>query len=388
MKRKDAQSIVCFPFKNENMQVFLRNIGQALAHPRVGEVLGVGYERNDCFKEIEAKLSGVEREGKRIHLMVQKRWGKKRPGKGDGMNTALDYLVNHTSFDRIHFYDADIVTFSRQWIERGEERLDEDYEVVRSFFPKVSTDGMITWNITRCGLAYNWPQTILPHIGQPLGGELVLRREIAGRLVKEPWVMDYSDWGVDTAYMLAFAKYQVPLYEAYIKEGKLHKLYGSLSDLYTMLVECFAVIQENSGMPINTENTLYRKDRVEETPASIQKMRAFDVEGTIPLLTENWTEQEMELLSFFPSKIREGMILCRKDLDLRFMDPWTWYEVYAVLLEQFNQNRKAWRDLLFRLWIARVLNHTFYYVSKGYAYAMKSLEDMVSHFVQRRLKEE
>jgi len=96
----------------------------------------------------------------------------------------------------------------------------------------------------------------------------------------------------------------------------------------------------------------------------------------------------MGLLSFFPSKIREGMILCRKDLDLRFMDPWTWYEVYAVLLEQFNQNRKAWRDLLFRLWIARVLNHTFYYVSKGYEYAMKNLEDMVSHFVQRRLREE
>lgn len=98
------------------------------------------------------------------------------------MNTALDYFVDHTSFDRIHFYDADIVTFSRQWIERGEERLEEDYEVLRFFFPKVSTDGMITWNITRCGLAYNWPHTILPRIEQPLGGELALKRKIAQRL--------------------------------------------------------------------------------------------------------------------------------------------------------------------------------------------------------------
>jgi len=32
------------------------------------------------------------------------------------------------------------------------------------------------------------------------------------------------------------------------------------------------------------------------------------------------------------------------------------------------------------LWIARVLNHTFYYASKGYEYAMKSLEDMVRSF--------
>ena len=380
--------MVCFPFKAENTQVFLRNIREALAHPRVGEVLGVGYKKNNCFKEIEAKLSGVERKGKKIHLMVQKRWGKKRPGKGDGLNTALDYFVNHTSLDRIHFYDADIVTFSGQWIEKGEERLDEDYQVVRSFFPKLSTDGMITWNITRCGLAYNWPHTILPRVEQPLGGELVLKRKIAERLIKDPWVMNYSDWGIDTAYVLAFAKYQVPLYEAYIEEGKLHKLYGSLSDLYTMLIECFAVIQENSRMSINTENTLYKKDTVRKIPPSVQEKIAFDVERTIPLLKENWTEEEMELLSFFPSGIKKGMRSCRKDLDVRFMDPPTWYEVYAVLLEKFNQNKKAWRDLLFRLWIARVLNHTFYYASKGYEHAMKSLEDMVSHFVQRRLKEE
>ncbi len=380
--------MVCFPFKAENRQVFLRNIREALAHPRVGEVLGVGYEKNNCFKEIEAQLSGIEGKGKKIHLVVQKRWGNKRRGKGDGMNTALDYFVNNTSFHRIHFYDADIITFSRQWIEKGEERLEQDYQVVRFFFPKVSTDGMITWNITRCGLAYNWAHTILPRIEQPLGGELVLKRKIAERLIKEPWIMNCSDWGIDTAYMLAFAKYEASLYEAYIKEGKIHKLYGRLSDLYTMLIECFAVIQESSGMSINTENTLYKKDTVKKIPASIQKRRAFDVDSTVPLLTEDWTDEETELLNFFPSKIKEGMRLCRSNLDVRFMDPQTWFEGYGVLVEKFNQNKKAWRDLLFRLWIARVLNHTFYYASKGYEYAMKNLEDMVSYFVQKRLGEE
>ncbi|MFQ6065892.1 MAG: mannosylglycerate synthase domain-containing protein [bacterium] len=386
MKKKDPQSMVCFPFKKENTQVVLKNMREALAHPRVGEVLGVGYEKNECFKEIEAELCRIEKKGKKIHLMVQKRWGKKRPGKGDGMNTALDYFVNHTSFDRIHFYDADIVSFSSRWIERGEERLEGDYQVVRFFFPKVSTDGMITWNITRCGLAYNWPHTILPRIEQPLGGELVLKRKIAERLIKDCWVMSYSDWGIDTAYALAFAKYQAPLYDAYINQGKLHKLYGSLSDLYTMLIECFAIIQESSAMPINTESTLYKKDRVEKIPASIQKMRAFDVKGTIPLLTEDWTEEGIELLNFFPSRVKEGMRSCRNKVDVRFMDAQAWYEVYEVLLEKFNQNKRAWRDLLFRLWIARVLNHTFYYASKGYGYGMKSLEDMVSHFVHRKLK--
>lgn len=386
--KKNLQSMVCFPFKKENTQVFLKNIEEALVHPRVGEVLGVGYEKNDFFKKIEAYLPGAKKEGGKVHLIVQKRWGKKRPGKGDGMNTAMDYFVNHTTYDRIHFYDADIVTFSHRWIKKGEERLEGNYQVVRFFFPKVSTDGMITWNITRCGLAYNWPRTILPRIEQPLGGELVLKREIAEKFIKDPWVMNYSDWGVDTVYTLAFAKYQAPLYEAYIKQGKLHKLYGSLSDLYTMLIECFAVIQENSVIKIDTESILYDKDTVKEIPARIQRKKAFDVEGTIPLLRENWTEQEIELLNFFPLKIKEGMRSCRKNLDVRFMEPQTWYEVYKVLLEEFNQNEKAWRDLLFRLWIARVLNHTFYYVSRGYEYAMKSLEDMVSYFVQRRLEEE
>jgi len=134
-------------------------------------------------------------------------------------------------------------------------------------------------------------------------------------------------------------------------------------------------------MQIDTESILYEKDIAKEIPARIQKKKAFDIEGTIPLLREDWTGQEIELLNFFPLKIKEGMRSCRKNLDVRFMEPQTWYEVYEVLLEEFNQNEKAWQDLLFRLWIARVLNHTFYYVSRGYEYAMKYLEDMVGYFV-------
>ncbi|MEA1963938.1 MAG: hypothetical protein U9O41_02290 [Candidatus Aerophobetes bacterium] len=383
------KSIVCFPFKKEDIKVFTRNIQEALSHPNVREVLCVGYEKNDCFNEIEAKIPEVEKkEKKRIHLMVQKRFGGKRPGKGDGMNTALDFFVHHTSYDRIHFYDADIVSFNRRWVERGERKAEEGYQVVRFFFPKASTDGTITWNITKCGLAYNWPDTLLPHIEQPLGGELIIERGIAEKLLKDKKVLNYSDWGIDTAYTLAFCRYQVPLYEAYIKEGKLHKFYGKLTDLYTMLIECFAIIQEDCKMRIDKGNIPYKKDSVDMVLKAVREKRAFDVEGTLPLLRENWTEEEMELLSFFPSRIREGMRLCRKDPNVRFMDPQIWYEVYGILLDKFDQDKKVWRDLLFRLWVARVLNHTLYYASKGYDYGMKTLYDMVSYFVQRRLKEQ
>ena len=386
MKRKSLKSIVCFPFKKENTDVLLKNIREALASVEVGEVLCVGYEKNDCFNEIEDKVPEIERkEGKRVHLMVQKRIGRKRPGKGDGMNTALDFFIHHTPYDRIHFYDADIVSFNREWIERGERKAEKGYQVVRFFFPKASTDGMITWNITKCGFAYNWPDTLLPHIEQPLGGELIIKREIAEKLLKDEKVLNCSDWGIDTAYTLAFCRYQASLYEVYIKEGKLHKFYGKLTDLYSMLMECFAIIQEERKMKISRGNVPYKKDPVEMVPKAIKEKRAFDVEGTFSLLRENWTEEEVKLLSFFPSRIREGMRLCQKVPEVRFMDPQTWYEAYGILIDKFDRDKKAWRDLLFHLWKARVLNHTLYYASKEYDYAMRALCDTVSYFVQRRL---
>jgi len=218
----------------------------------VGEVLCVGYEKNDCFNEVKTKIPKIERRGrKRIRLMVQKRLGGKRPGKGDGMNTCLDFFVHRTSYDRIHFYDADIVSFGRGWIERGERKVTE-------------------------------------------------------KLLKNKRVLNYSDWGIDTAYTLAFCRYQVPLYEVYIKEGKLHKLYGKLTDLYTMLMECFAIIQEECKMKIGKGNIPYKKDPVDRVPKEVREKKAFDVKGTLPLLRENWTEEEMELLALFPHPNKRG----------------------------------------------------------------------------------
>jgi len=124
---------------------------------------------------------------------------------------------------------------------------------------------------------------------------------------------------------------------------------------------------------------------VDRVPEVVREEKAFDVKGTLPLLRENWTEEEIELLALFPARIRKGILSHHRDIDVRFMNPDAWYEVYGILLREFNQNSRAWRDLLFRLWVARVLNHTFYYASRGYDYAMKSLNDMVSSFVKRGL---
>ncbi|UCG65945.1 MAG: hypothetical protein JSW12_02520 [Deltaproteobacteria bacterium] len=391
MGKTHPESVVCFPFKNEDAKVFIKNIKEALEHPRVAEVICVGYEKDECYKAVESAVPFLQKEkGKRVHLILQKKLGEKRSGKGDAMNTALTFFINQTPYGRIHFYDADIVTFNREWITKTEEKLDQNFQVARCSFPKAPTDGMITWNITRCGFAYNWPETFLPEIEQPLGGELAFRREIAQELIKDRWVLKYSDWGIDTAYMLAFCQYKAPIYEVYIRNGKLHKLYGQLTDLYTMLVECFTIIQENQSVKIDTNGILYHKDSIDiaSVPQEIQHKKAFDVEGTVSLLRENWSPQEKELLDTFPAKIREGMLALQKSgtVDVRFMDPETWYEVYGVLLRYFDQKSLIWSDLLFHLWVARVLNHTFYFASKGFRQAMESLYRMVTSFEHRRRK--
>jgi len=389
MERTHPESVVCFPFKNEDARVFIKNIREALEHPKVAEIILVGYEKNECYKAVESAIPSLQKEkGKRIHLMLQEKLGEKRSGKGDGMNTALIFFIDQTPYKRIHFYDADIITFNKEWITKSEEKLDQNFQVVRCFFLKAPTDGMITWNITRCGFAYNWPETILPEIEQPLGGELALKREIAQKLIKDRWVLKYSDWGIDTAYMLAFCRYKAPIYEVYIRHGKLHKLYGKLSDLYTMLIECFTIIQENRSLRIDTKNIPYHKDSIDSVPHEVQRKKAFDIEGTVSLLKVNWSSEEKELLDFFPVKVREGMLSLQKskDIDVKFMDPETWYEVYGILLNHFDQKNYAWRDLLFHLWVVRVLNHTFYFASKDYQQAMDSLYHMVAFFKQRRLK--
>ena len=392
MGKTHPESVVCFPFKNEDAKLLIKNIKVALEHPRVAEVICVGYEKDECYKKVESAIPFLQREkGKRVHLMLQKKWGDKRSGKGDGMNTALTFFINQTPYGRIHFYDADIITFNWEWITKNEEKLDQNFQVVRCFFPKASTDGTITWNITRCGFAYNWPETLLPEIEQPLAGELAFKREIAKELIKDRRVLKYSDWGIDTAYMLAFCQYKAPICEVYIRHGKLHKLYGKLTDLYTMLVECFTIIQENQSVKIDTRGILYHKDNVDIdiVPQEIQQKKAFDVEGTVTLLRADWPSKGKELLDIFPTKIREGMLALQKggSVDFRFMDPESWYEVYGVLLRCFDQKSHVWKELLFRLWVVRVLNHTFYFASKGYEQAMESLYHMITSFKKRRLKD-
>jgi mannosylglycerate synthase len=370
------------------MGVFRKNICEAASHPRVDAVLCVGYEKNACYKEIETAIPEIEKENnKEIRLILQERLGDRRPGKGDGMNTALKYFLEETDYERLHFYDSDIETFSQKWITQAELPADDGYQVVRHYFPRASTDAMVTWMITKTGFAILWPNTELPFIEQPLGGELLLTREVAARLYEDKRSIRQSDWGIDTAYTWIMVTNEFSLYETYVPIGKVHKLYKTLADLQDMAIECFATIQQLKGEKVDTVRMVHRVERPGPVPDRVKEKTAYDLEGSLHLLMEGWSDKQLELLNHFPQNVREGMAECQRKPRFTFMDAESWYRTYEVLLEHFDPADEDWRELFFKLWIARVLNYTTKVALRGYDYALFYLYQMVEGFV-RMSKEE
>ncbi|GAB4307810.1 MAG: hypothetical protein Kow0097_08120 [Candidatus Bipolaricaulota bacterium] len=376
-------SVVVFPFKREDPDVLLKNVSTALAHPRVRRVVCIGAEEDECFAAVARAAPTLARSsGKEVEVIVQERIGTKRPGKGDGMNSALRYLLTHTEHDRIHFYDADILSFSEEWIEKAEKAADQGYQVVRHYFPRASTDAMITWFITRTGFALLFPRSELPRIEQPLGGELLMTRQVAEALLADPQVQAQSDWGIDTLYTFATVAQGFSLYETYMGVGKVHKLYGSLADLRTMLIECFEALSSLAGASV-AGTTLHHVEYQGPVSEAIKAKIGYDVDATLALLVEGWTERQAELLDHFPPAVRDGLNPSRRIPRVGCVDDAAWYDTYRVLLREYQSKDPDWQDLLFRLWAARVLAYTFSVALRGYDLAMHHLHQMVEHYCRR-----
>ncbi len=376
-------SVVVFPFKREDPDVLLKNVRTAVAHPRVRRVVCVGAEEDECFATVARAAPSIARSsGKEVKVIVQERVGTKRPGKGDGMNSALRYLLTNTEHDRIHFYDADILSFSEEWIAKAEDAADQGYQVVRHYFPRASTDAMITWFITRTGFAILFPRSELPRIEQPLGGELLVTRKVAEALLADPRVQAQSDWGIDTLYTFATVAQGFSLYETYMGVGKVHKLYGSLVDLRTMLIECFEALSSLAGASV-AGTTLHHVEYQGPVSEAIKAKVGYDVDATLALLAEGWTERQAELLDHFPPAVRDGLNPSRRIPRVGCMDDEAWYDTYRILLREYQSENPDWQDLLFRLWAARVLAYTFSVALRGYDLAMHHLHQMVDCYCRR-----
>lgn len=369
-----------FPFKVEDPAVVVANLETAAAHPRVTRVLAVGAERDELFERLSLESGRItDRTGTPVEVVLQDRIGDRRPGKGDGMNTGMRRFLASDE-DRLHFYDADITNFDDTWIDGAEQAADAGYPIVRHYFPRASTDAMITWMITRPMFAIGHPDSALWQVRQPLGGELLMTRPVVEKLAALDIVGSQSDWGIDTVLTYAQMTLGLPIYEHYVDGGKQHALYGSLDELRPMVIECFEAAADIARLPTppSVEHVVEDERRA---PPEIAEKVAFDFEGTLRLLAENWTEDERraaDRLGEVVKPLQAAGPLPR----FAFLDADTWYEVLQALRREYRPE-PGWQGLLFRLWAGRVLAYTTSDALAGHAGAMARLEAAVESYARR-----
>lgn len=377
-----ARSLVVIPVLNEDLDVVVKNIRAAAAHPSVGLVLAVTGDHEETNQAVEGAVSDI---GPRSRVLAQRRLGALRPGKGDAINTGFQVFLDDGEFDRVHFYDADIKTFDGDWITKAEIALDLGYQAVRHFYPRAATDAMITWMVTRLGFAAGWPRTQLPTIEQPLSGELAFSREAAAVVAADSRVKSQSDWGVDTAITFATISHDLSVYESYIARGKDHALYSSLTDIKVMMVECLGALQR---LRSTSAAALPTVKRLSEPPDSVSPHIAqqigFDIEATQRLLAEQWTPRQVALLTqHFPQHIAARAQLWREWPDTSWLDEETWLATLTILLDRFSPDDEDWSELAFRLWVGRVLHYALRFAVRGHTFADAYLHQMVERAIAK-----
>ena len=373
-------SLVVFPFKREDPVVVRRNLEVAAAHPLVEVVWAVAASEGAALESIEPIGRQVSDSfAKPVSVFPQQRLGTLRPGKGDGMNTALARAAQE-GFERIHFYDADITNFDGSWIEGAEAAADDGYEIVRHRFPRAATDAMITWMVTRPALAMIYPGSILPRLGQPLGGELLISGRVANALAGDDLVRSRSDWGIDTVITYATAAMGAPMYEHNVESGKRHALYGSLDEIRDMCIECLDAVRSLVGRPTPPDDANFGSDPEAPVPDDLKSVVGYDIELTKPLLVAGWTEEEASLARQLPNAVVGEVVVNRKRPNYEFMDEEVWGTTLRWLIRHFRLGDQVMESLAFRMWLMRVLSYTVREVPKGYDDAISYLEDTIRQY--------
>ena len=374
-------SMVVFPFRTEDPATIARNLAAAANHPRVTRVVAVGATKGPLLDAVASTARSISHDtGVPVQAVAQRRVGNRRPGKGDGMNTGL-HLFLAGSEPRLHFYDADITNFDASWIEGAEAAAERGFGVVRHFFPRASTDAMVTWMVTRPGLALVDPSSRAWRINQPLGGELLLTREVARALADDAFVAARSDWGIDTVITHATVTAGADVYEHFVPDGKQHALYGSLEELRPMVVECFEAVRDLRGRPGDPGGRL-ETDPPRPATAPIAHAVGYDVESTLRLLTAPWSPEEVSAAAELPEPVGGPMLENVARPTFRFLTTDRWGDAVAALLDRYRPE-PGWQALLFRLWVARVLAYTTSDALAGHTRAMEMLSEAVEGYARR-----
>lgn len=374
-----GRSLVVMPFRHEDPDVALANLGIASNHPSVGRVIAVAGDHEPTNQFLTNRVGDLPGT---VQVVPQERHGRLRRGKGDAVNTGFRIFLEETDLERIHFYDADIKTFGEDWINRAETTLDLGFEAVRHYYPRSATDAMITWMVTRPSFALLWPRSELPWLEQPLSGELAFSRSAAKRIAQDDLVQAQSDWGIDTMLSYATVSNGLSICEVYVSRGKDHALYNSLADIKIMMLECLAAVQQVGKAP-DPQTVVHRIEYPHSVSPAITEKIGYDIEATQLLLAGGWSRNQEQLLAdHFPSEVCIGAKAWKTWPDATFMDEPTWLNTLLVLLEFFDLDDPEWCDLAFRLWLGRVLHYTLRIAVRGHSFSMSYLHHMVRRCVE------
>lgn len=372
MSSAPAGTLVAIPFLAEDPGLVARTLIEAASHPAVSKVIGIHGGRSQTRNEVFDLVKGL----RRIELIAQMRVGSLRVGKGDAMNTGFTYFLDGP-WQRLHFYDADIKTFHAGWIEKAEAALDAGFPTVRYFFPRARTDGMITWMITRPGFGLLWPKSTLSQVEQPLAGEIALSRDAVEVLARDPVVKAQSDWGIDAVLAQRGFAHGLGLYECFAPEGKEHQLYSTLADLKTMLLESLQALQRlrSSSFP---KAVRHEREQASRPVASVIDQVAYDRAATERLLERPWhPDAERILNQHFEAGLVRTVLAWERHVSVGPLDPRSWLGTLKTLLDYFQMDSAAWREIAFRLWAGRVLHHTEAISTLDYWEAMSLLAEQV-----------
>ncbi len=373
-------TVVAFPFKSEEASVVAANLLTATHNRAVDEVWAVAAQEGDAMARVAAVASEISAaEAKPVLVFSQERIGSYRAGKGDGMNTAIGRAAE-AGVDRLHFYDADITNFGASWIDGAERAADRGFGVVRHRFPRPATDAMITWMVTRPGLAMLFRGSLLPRLGQPLGGEILLTSPAIEAIASDPSVRARSDWGIDTILTHAMTTQGLDMYEHLVPDGKRHALYGSLDELRTMMTECLDAVASLGGKQGPSPDSRFHSDPAAPVPNDLKSIDAYDVSATVGLLGESWSQAEVDLAKSLPGQVAPQILENLSGPNFEFMDEEMWGLTLGHLLANFRLGDATWESLAFRLWVTRVLAYTTSAADLGYDAAMEYLESTIRQY--------
>ena len=260
----------------------------------------------------------------------------------------------------------------------AEAAADQGFSVVRHSFPRAATDAMITWMITKPVMAMRFPRTILPRIGQPLGGELLLTTEAIATMAETERVKQRSDWGIDTEITFHSVAGGYSLYEHHVSDGKRHSLYGSLAELKDMAIECFDSVATLPAVSIPQIKHL--AEATTPVPVDLRTESGFSPEASLPLLTARWMPGEHNLAAHLPPDLSAATEQMVRTGDYGFLDEAAWYRILGFMIPNPPTADSGAGALLFRLWVGRVFHYTKNHVSLGYEHALDYLASTIAEY--------